>query len=191
MLYGNEAFDPTFITWQIICLQSSIYCVFGILLGVISHGIYGESVGLGHLFDFDRLTFRDGQATANSILWLISGLFGGFCVYRIVERVKKCLDFTVTFYFIHMIFSIAYKRSFPRDWQSWLVTVLAATLMDVVGEWLCMNMEMQDIRIEDIFTLSPTHDHDKKIQTPSSKYKKKRKVTLPSEIEMQERASLV
>lgn len=61
-----------------------------------------------------------------------------------VERAKKCLDFTATLYFLHLLFCCAF-RGWPRSFEWWLLNVTGMILMAVLGEWLCLRKEMRDI----------------------------------------------
>ena len=70
------------------------------------------------------------------------------CLCLIVERAKKCLDFTATFYIFHLFSCIWYNQQFPRSWQWWILTILAASIMTTIGEQLCMYVELQDIKID-------------------------------------------
>ncbi len=62
----------------------------------------------------------------------------------VVERAKKCLDFTATLYLLHLLFCCAY-RGWPRSAEWWVVNLLGLALMAVLGEWLCLRKEMRDI----------------------------------------------
>ena len=61
-----------------------------------------------------------------------------------VEKSKKCVDFTFTLFFIHTIICTFYD-SFPLNWEWWLVQVIASVLMASLGEYLCAQKEMEDI----------------------------------------------
>jgi len=62
----------------------------------------------------------------------------------VVERAKKCLDFTATLYLLHLLFCCAY-RGWPRSAEWWLLNGAGLATMAVLGEWLCLRKEMQDI----------------------------------------------
>ncbi len=62
----------------------------------------------------------------------------------IVEKSKKCVDFTFTLFFIHTVVCTFYE-SFPLNWEWWLVQVLAGVLMASLGEYLCAQKEMEEI----------------------------------------------
>lgn len=64
----------------------------------------------------------------------------------IIERAKKCVDFTSTLFIIHTIACWSYKE-FPQSWSWWSVHLVAAVNMAVLGEYLCSRRELQDIPI--------------------------------------------
>jgi len=64
----------------------------------------------------------------------------------VVERAKKCLDFTVTLYSLHLLFCCAY-RGWPRSLEWWLLNGAGMGVMAALGEWLCLRKEMRDIPI--------------------------------------------
>ena len=73
-----------------------------------------------------------------------------FNIYRsaylllIVERAKKCLDFTVTMYIIHLFICLIYG-GLPSSIAWWVVNGIGAATMAVLGEWLCIRRELREI----------------------------------------------
>ena len=64
----------------------------------------------------------------------------------VVERAKKCLDFTLTLYIIHLACCCAY-RGWPRSPEWWALNLTSAAVMAALGEWLCLRKEMREIPI--------------------------------------------
>lgn len=148
-----------------------MYVVFGGLVG-IAHTLLGLVTirNLNLLFDYNFLSLNNGQALTNSILWIVTSMFGFVFLFDvnivpttnnnknttnrslflclIVERAKKCLDFTATFYIFHLFACTWYNQQFPSSWQWWVLTILAASIMTTIGEQLCMYVELQDIKID-------------------------------------------
>lgn len=54
----------------------------------------------------------------------------------IVERAKKCLDFTSTLYIIHLGICSLYD-GIPQNWEWWILQIAALALMVVLGEADC------------------------------------------------------
>ena len=63
----------------------------------------------------------------------------------VVERAKKCLDFAATAHILHFLGTIIYNQTFPASWTWWIVNVICLIIMSVLGEYLCMNRELQEI----------------------------------------------
>lgn len=51
----------------------------------------------------------------------------------IVERAKKCLDFTSTLYIIHLTICSFYN-GIPHNWEWWILQMASLALMVVLGE---------------------------------------------------------
>ena len=96
---------------------------------------------------FDWQAAKYGQATI-----LAHCLNIGFVVFaeaHIVEKAIKCLDFTLTVVFFHLI-AMSCTYGFPGwnhlfDW--WLVNACIVTAQCVFSEMLCMKLETQEIKL--------------------------------------------
>ena len=75
---------------------------------------------------------------------------GALFLTFVVERSKKCADFTITFYVIHVLLCMLYSQEMPRGYGFWLTMFISACCMSVAGEHLCMRLETQDISVADI-----------------------------------------
>ena len=62
----------------------------------------------------------------------------------IVEKSKKCLDFSVTLFLIHIILSSIYG-GFPSTWDWWIIHILGMIMMVLFGEYACSKRELSDI----------------------------------------------
>jgi hypothetical protein len=62
----------------------------------------------------------------------------------VVERLKKCLDFTFTLYFVHIIICTLYE-GFPVEWGFWMSNTVSFLIMVFLGEYLCSRLEMENI----------------------------------------------
>jgi protein SYS1 len=63
---------------------------------------------------------------------------------KVVERARKCVDFTFTLYFIHILCCTMYE-GIPLAWEWWVVNVFGSVAMASLGEYLCATREMEDI----------------------------------------------
>ena len=62
----------------------------------------------------------------------------------IVEKSKKCLDFSVTLFLLHLLISTMYG-GFPSRLDWWVVHVFGTIIMVILGEYLCSLKELNDI----------------------------------------------
>lgn len=62
----------------------------------------------------------------------------------IVEKSKKCLDFSVTLFLIHIILCSIYS-GFPKTWDWWIIHILGMIVMVILGEYFCSKRELSDI----------------------------------------------
>jgi Integral membrane protein S linking to the trans Golgi network len=70
--------------------------------------------------------------------------FRSILLVVIVEKSKKCLDFSVTLFMMHLLISIWYG-GFPRRMEWWIVHIAATITMIVLGEYLCSRRELDEI----------------------------------------------
>ena len=68
-------------------------------------------------------------------------------LWKVVQRTKQCLDFTVTAHFFHILGCWIYNGHLPSQPSVWLLQLVTITLMCVLGEYLCMRTEMQNIPV--------------------------------------------
>lgn len=68
----------------------------------------------------------------------------------IVEKSKKCLDFCVTYFLLHLILSTWYTGHLPRTSDWWIVHLAATLIMVLVGEYVCSRKELSDIPLLEI-----------------------------------------
>ncbi|KAK4781198.1 hypothetical protein SAY87_017304 [Trapa incisa] len=64
----------------------------------------------------------------------------------LIERAKKCLDFSATVYMIHLLFCMLYG-GFPSSITWWVVNGTGLAIMALLGEYLCIRRELREIPI--------------------------------------------
>ena len=143
-LYGGDrGFDPATIIMQIVALQLAYYtslsaCVYlcDLCAGLRPH--------LAQIFSqeaFDR-EYKYGYPT------LIAHVFNLFpwvlAEACIVEKAKKCTDFTVTVFVIHFVIMIFYNASLPSLWPIswWVIHTCLIIVATALSEVVCMKLEM-------------------------------------------------
>ena len=62
----------------------------------------------------------------------------------IVEKSKKCLDFTITYFLLHLLLSCM-SGGFPHSFDWWIIHIFAVIVMVVLGEYLCSLRELEMI----------------------------------------------
>lgn len=180
-MFYAPGFDPFLILAQIACMQSALYLSLGIWLVILTalSGSPISSISLRHMFSDSamRLSFTNGWVPMvaslinaasgcvtllRAVVCAVGSLALTSCAHTwrralalcvIVERAKKCLDFTTTFFCLHML-GCWYHSGFPTSWEWWLTTGLGIIMMALLGEFLCMKREMQEIPL---FSLSAGH----------------------------------
>mmetsp|Transcript_24950 Transcript_24950/g.25166 ORF Transcript_24950/g.25166 Transcript_24950/m.25166 type:complete len:148 (-) Transcript_24950:194-637(-) len=136
-------FDPIYIIYQIISLQCFYYFSFCSILALL-HMIFGHSISMDHLFTPRYINLLHVGGWVDCAAVLFSSFIGAWLLSIIVERSKKCVDFTFTLYFIHIAVCACYQQ-FPLAWEWWIVHVISSVSMASIGELLCARKELQDI----------------------------------------------
>jgi hypothetical protein len=78
------------------------------------------------------------------LAWPIPFLHRSFLLTIIVEKSKMCLDFSVTYFLIHLVISSFYY-GIPATADWWIVHIFSTIVMVLVGEYLCSLRELSDI----------------------------------------------
>mmetsp|Transcript_4533 Transcript_4533/g.9379 ORF Transcript_4533/g.9379 Transcript_4533/m.9379 type:complete len:118 (-) Transcript_4533:288-641(-) len=73
-----------------------------------------------------------------------SNAYSSFLMAIIVEKSKKCLDFSLTLFVVHLLIVCVYG-GFPSTWDWWIVHTSSVITMVLCGEYLCARREMEDI----------------------------------------------
>eukprot|EP00775_Hariotina_reticulata_P000597 gene597-884_t len=149
MFYGSNVWDPVLIISQIVSVQ----CLFYFSLGLIQAVTIGPSLGyitVAYIFDWNTLHFWTKLGWLNWLSHLLNSLAAAATLAWIVERAKKCLDFAATCYIWHAIFVCCYS-GWPRSAPWWIANVIGFLTMLLLGEWLCVAREMQDIPISELW----------------------------------------
>lgn len=184
MFYGTAVWDPWLIVGQIICLQCSYYLSLGVFMMVFL-GLRVPRLSLVYFFDYATLTTSTLTGWCVIASFLFSSLAGlelrtiflsfpmlslyslvkfQICrraVYMIflVERARKCLDFSATLYIIHLFFCIMYG-GWPSSMAWWVVNGTGLAVMALLAEYLCIRREQREIPMDRF--------HSSKIIIPSS-----------------------
>jgi len=148
MFYISAVWDPRLIIAQIFTMQTFYYLFMGVVLWILdllSGNI--ESI-MDQMFLFKLMEFTSLVGGLTIIASFLTSIAGSFFLIYIVERSKKCLDFTATVYILHAIACIIYSKQFPNSWTWWGINLLSLVIMAVLGEYLCMRRELRAIPLK-------------------------------------------
>jgi hypothetical protein len=109
--------DPTLIISQIVALQCFYYLALGTLLA-ISHVVVDTPVSLDHFFSPHYTHFRSMNGWVDCICTLLASLAGAYFLSIVIEKAKKCVDFTCTLYLLHLAICSYYHVS-TRMLKEW------------------------------------------------------------------------
>lgn len=131
------------ITLQIISLQCFHYFTLAFLFQVNSV-LYQTTVTIDRIFTDRYLTLWVASGWADVAAIVVGSLVGSVLMAIIVEKSKKCLDFGVTLFLLHLLICTLYN-GLPVTLDWWVVHVFATIVMVLLGEYLCSRREMEDI----------------------------------------------
>jgi len=152
-MYYVQGFDPALIISQIVSMQALLYMHLGLWLCVLTAlgGSEVSSLSLGNFFSSSAMSISFAGGWIAIIACFLNALAGAFFLCLVVERAKKCLDFTATVYILHLMATVGFG-GFPTSAAWWITEGLAFGLMVVLGEWLCARREMRDISLPTVNT---------------------------------------
>ncbi|KAJ7951803.1 Protein SYS1 like [Quillaja saponaria] len=145
MFYGAAVWDPWLIVAQIVCLQCLYYLTLGAFLGILV-GTRVSRMSLVYFFDYATITTSTVTGWFVIASFLLSSLAGAGYMIFVIERAKKCLDFSATVYIIHLFICIIYG-GWPSSITWWVVIGTGIAVMALLGFHLCINRELREIRI--------------------------------------------
>lgn len=145
MFYGAVVWDPWLIIAQIACLQ----CLYYLTLGLVLAFLVGNRVSqmtLFYIFDFAAISASSITGWCVIAAFLLTSLAGAGYLLYLIERAKKCIDFSATLYIIHLVICTCYG-GWPSSFTWWIVNIAGLALMALLGEYLCIRRELREIPI--------------------------------------------
>ena len=140
---SSNRFNPKLIFSQIVAIQSIHYLVLSFLFQ-ISYVLTGSTITIDRIFTTKYLNLWSTEGWIDNSAVLLSSIVGAFLLALIVEKSKKCLDFSITLFSVHLIFCIIYD-GFPASWDWWIINILGLIVMVLLGEYLCSRVELREI----------------------------------------------
>eukprot|EP00026_Physarum_polycephalum_P014824 Phypoly_transcript_15383.p1 GENE.Phypoly_transcript_15383~~Phypoly_transcript_15383.p1 ORF type:complete len:265 (+),score=45.95 Phypoly_transcript_15383:63-857(+) len=144
-MFFSSVWDPKYIIFQIAAVQSLYYVQFGVTLLIINQ-LTGHMFSVEQVFNYRLTNTHSSHGWVVIISTIVNSVLGAGSLLFIVERSKKCLDHSVTVVFLHFIVCSFYA-GVPSSLAWWVVTVIGCILMAVIGEYICMRRELQEIPI--------------------------------------------
>jgi len=138
--------DPRLILSQIITTQALYYLCLGLFL-VLLDFLFGQEITLGQVFCYKSLSFSSAIGRITIIAFVLNAILGGVMMVWIVERAKKCLDFTITVHIIHFVGCWLYGGTLPVSWVFLMVNIVTVIVQCLLGEYLCMHRELKEISL--------------------------------------------
>ncbi|KAK7381633.1 hypothetical protein VNO80_00179 [Phaseolus coccineus] len=145
MFYGAVVWDPWLIVAQIVCLQCLYYITLGLLLSILV-GTRVSRMSLVYFFDYVAITTSTVTGWCVIASFLLSSVSGAVYMFYLIERSRKCLDFSATLYIVHLFICIVYG-GWPSSITWWIVNGSGIAVMALLGERLCIKRELQEISL--------------------------------------------
>lgn len=140
---NSQVFNPKLIVSQMVALQSIHYFILCFFVQA-NHFVFGTSITIDRIFTAQYLNIWTHEGWIDNSAILLSSLTGAILLSLIVEKAKKCLDFSVTLFTIHVIACTIYG-GLPLTWDWWIVNVLHMIFMILLGEYFCAMRELREI----------------------------------------------
>ncbi|XP_032523811.1 protein SYS1 homolog [Danaus plexippus] len=141
--------DPCLIISQIMAMQFVLYLSLSLIIAIMQD-LTSSTRTLDHLFEYHEIHVKDNEGRAIIAAFVINAIIGSFMLWMLVGRTKLCLDFSCTFYGIHLLFCWVYNGSFPTTFSWWALNIASAAITCVAGEFLCLRTELQAIPLSNI-----------------------------------------
>ncbi|XP_003742890.1 protein SYS1 homolog [Galendromus occidentalis] len=136
--------DPPLIISQIVTLQCVFYAGLGFVIWFIDV-LFQQSLSLEQLFSYGAVHLKSAIGIGTVLAYMLNACISASALWYFVARTKQCLDFSCTTHFYHLLACWCYNGRFPWSPGWWLLNVCSATIMCVLGEYLCIRTEMKAI----------------------------------------------
>lgn len=143
---ARNNFNPQLIISQILCLQCYYYIALGLIFqcNYILFGLGG--ITLDRLFTDTYLNIWSAAGWVDNGAVLSASVIGSILLTIVVEKSKKCLDFSITSFVLHLLVCTLYSGgNIPGTWDWWIIHFIGMIIMVLFGEYLCSKKELSDI----------------------------------------------
>ncbi|KAM9317412.1 protein SYS1 homolog [Gastrophryne carolinensis] len=142
--FRSYVWDPILISSQIILMQFIYYSSLGLWIAALDM-LIGFSPSLDQIFHPESLGFSSVRSRVSMMAFILNSLTCALGLLYFIRRGKQCLDFTVTVHFFHLVACRIYNSQLPGTITWWLLNVVCIGLMAVIGEYLCLRTELNEI----------------------------------------------
>jgi hypothetical protein len=124
-------------------MQCIFYASLGFFLFFFGY-LLNETILLDHFFSYQEIALTTKLGLVTTISFLLTAIISALFLVLVVERAKKCLDFSATVHIFHLLGCIFYG-GFPTLWLWWLLQGVSLLIMTVLGEYMCWQRELREI----------------------------------------------
>ena len=111
---------------------------------------YAPRLALFHIFDWHQVSLHSFQGWMIFIAFFLNAFAVAAAIRVVIRRAKKCLDFSATVYFLHLLAVSMFSGGFPHSLVWWLCGAVNLAVTAVFSEWLCLQHEMKEIPLASI-----------------------------------------
>ena len=131
---------------QIITMQFMYYTTLSVSIVIINNILYGGLRShLGQLFSPSSLDLSLDYSMATLLANFLNIPFVICALAYTVEKANKCLDFTVTIFFLHWVLTCLLFK-FPTSLSWWLYHAVLITITVLASEYVCLKLETAEIK---------------------------------------------
>jgi hypothetical protein len=146
-LFADRGFDPITIILQIVALQLWYYASLSAFVVAVDWAA-GLRPNMAQLFSSKSLDLSSKYGYPTLIAHCLNVVSVVIAEAKIVEKANKCLDFTLTVVFYHLLLmwlSGFGLPGFAMGW--WAINTVIVTATCLLSEMLCMKLETQEIKL--------------------------------------------
>ncbi|KAJ1730220.1 Integral membrane protein of the Golgi, partial [Coemansia biformis] len=156
--FRRTAWDPILIVAQIVTLQCFGYSTFSVLMAFAS--VLTElRLGPQLLFDGRLVRGDTVEGWVVGVGLLSMGAANILPLVYMVERSRLCVDFSLTFFAVHLILVWWHQGTPPLTLLWWAAVGASGALMAVGGRAACLRRELLPIAIRSYMPMRPPEAH--------------------------------
>jgi hypothetical protein len=164
-MFYHSIWDPGLIISQILLLQCVFYFSLGFWL-ILFQFFFHSNALLFQLFSDSALNLSSFTHSLPTFLsFLLTLPLISYCVFLVVGRAKKCLDFCFTLYALHFLLCRVSENAWPTKWEYWLFHILSLIVITLASEFLCIQQELKWIPLGESSNATNKEKEREKIKT--------------------------